>query len=1520
MSIPSRFRSSARLKTVVALVVFSALTASSLLVLRADIPQVASGAWVPAGELGAVPSGAASVALPDGRVLVAGGVKDDVLSRRIVAYQPSSGAWANIGNLAVARTGHTAVVLKDGRVLIAGGITADGASFGVEIFNPGTGASTHAGDMTMPRVDHAAAPLKDGRVLIVGGSDGLSALSGAEIFDPETGQSAGVSSAMVAARVKGTATAMLDGHVLVAGGSDGTNDLASAEIFDAATGAFIPTGGLQTPRSGHVAVLLPNNNQVLIAGGVSAGTAVASAELYADWRNGFSLAPNPMSVARAGAIAGALAPHDLAFVGAGGETTGEFYGYATAKTDRADYWPGETVTVTGSGWQPGETVTLTISEDADTHYDFTYTAKADANGNITNTEFAPIENEIFQHFGKRFYLRARGAASDALNTFTDGNVTLHLPRGENVADMTVTWAKYANTTCAGSPSVTGTVGPILAGDTDDIGGLKAGESLRLTGVSTTTSGRTFDRWTSGTKTIDSNDPVAGSPTPCIVGSNGNIADAYAHFKDSTRATATSLSRTAGSSPTTYGDSVTFTAAVTATGGNPSGAGSVTFKDGTTVLCNAVALTGNTATCSPAFAAGTYSLTADYSGASGFGPSTSPALAQTVNPKQLGATITAADKEYDGSITATITAKTPTGVVAGDDVALSDGTATFDNKNVGTGKTVTAAGIAITGADADNYILASTPVTTRADINAKGVTGRYVAADKAYDGNTDATLSEPNVTGAINGETVTLTGGSGAFADAKVGTNKLVTVSGASLEGADEGNYRLGTVTANNASITGKGVTATFTAGNKEYDGNTTAVVLTRTIAGGGVIGGDAVTLTGGTATFSDKNAATGKIVTLTGAVLAGEAAGNYTLTSVATTTANITPKPVTASYTSSDKQYDGTTVATLTTPSIATVLSPDTVTLVGGTGAFADKTVGANKPVTVSGASLQGSDAGNYTVGSVTATNATITAKPVTGSYTAVDRQYDGTTVAALSEPVLAGAVAGDNVSLTGGTGSFANKNIGTNKPVTVSGETLNGSDAGNYILGAVTATGADITPRVLTASFTAASRTYDGTTAATILTRLVQGQIGSEQVGLSEGTATFADKAAATGKTVTATGFTLTGADRGNYSLGAVASWTTTADITPATVVGSFTAANKVYNGTVDATVLTRVVAGKLESDDVSLSGGSASFADKNVGVGKTVTLTGATLSGTDAPNYALSGMNSTSANITALGITGAFSAANKVYDGTTAVTVASVSLVGAVPGDAVTLTPGVATFSDKNVGTAKIVTMSGAALAGADAPNYVLGAVAPAHANITPAPLTITASGPATIVIGSAVPVITGLYDEFVSGDLAANSVTTPAACGTNYTASSSVGTYQTSCAGAVAPNYAITYVAGTLQVVYGWKGFLQPINDTAHQTSLTQSRFKTGQTIPAKFVITNAAGTVLQQSTNPTFTRSANLGACEASAATENIPTLDPDGVPVYSWDGTQYHYNWSTRGLSSGRYRMFANLADGTARWVDICLTK
>jgi hypothetical protein len=136
----------------------------------------------------------------------------------------------------------------------------------------------------------------------------------------------------------------------------------------------------------------------------------------------------------------------------------------------------------------------------------------------------------------------------------------------------------------------------------------------------------------------------------------------------------------------------------------------------------------------------------------------------------------------------------------------------------------------------------------------------------------------------------------------------------------------------------------------------------------------------------------------------------------------------------------------------------------------------------------------------------------------------------------------------------------------------------------------------------------------------------------------------------------------------------------------------------------------------------------------------------------------------------------------------------------------------------------------------------------------------------------------------------------------------------------NYTLTFVGATLKIVYAWDGFLQPINDTAHQTGVQQSKFKLGQTIPAKFVLENAAGAVVRQATDPAFTRSANLGACDSTAATDTAEAATPDAGSTFTWDGSQYHYNWSTKNLTAGEYRIYANLADGTKQYVDICLAK
>jgi|GEM_PF-3044267 len=191
-------------------------------------------------------------------------------------------------------------------------------------------------------------------------------------------------------------------------------------------------------------------------------------------------------------------------------------------------------------------------------------------------------------------------------------------------------------------------------------------------------------------------------------------------------------------------------------------------------------------------------------------------------------------------------------------------------------------------------------------------------------------------------------------------------------------------------------------------------------------------------------------------------------------------------------------------------------------------------------------------------------------------------------------------------------------------------------------------------------------------------------------------------------------------------ASNTTSVSITPITLSAAITAADKVYDGTTAATILTRSAVGVLPGDDVTLLGGTATFDDKNVGTGKTVTGSGFTLGGVDAGNYSLPGGTTalTTADITAAELAVAITAANKIYDATTAATILTQTPIGVIGADVVTVEGGTATFADPNAGTAKPVTGAGFTLSGADAGNYFLpaGATAVTTADITPAQTTTT------------------------------------------------------------------------------------------------------------------------------------------------------------------------------------------------------
>ncbi|WP_321347433.1 YDG domain-containing protein [Halopseudomonas oceani] len=411
---------------------------------------------------------------------------------------------------------------------------------------------------------------------------------------------------------------------------------------------------------------------------------------------------------------------------------------------------------------------------------------------------------------------------------------------------------------------------------------------------------------------------------------------------------------------------------------------------------------------------------------------------TVTPKVIDLiNAIAQNKVYDGSTDADVTADL-SGVIGGDDLQLALAGA-FDNKNAGTGKTVTVSGL-LSGADAGNYALSANSVTTTASISAKVIDLiNAVAQHKVYDGTTDADVTA-GLGGVISGDDLQLAL-AGAFDNKNAGTGKTVTVSGA-LSGADVGNY---TLSANSvtttADISAKVIDLiNAVAQHKVYDGTTDADV---TADLGGVISGDDLQLALAGA-FDNKNAGTGKTVTVSGA-LSGADVGNYTLSANSvTTTASISAKVIDLiNAVAQHKVYDGTTDADVTAD-LSGVISGDDLQLALA-GAFDNKNAGTGKTVTVSGM-LSGADAGNYALSanSVT-TTADISAKVIDLiNVAAQNKIYDGTTDADVTAG-LGGVVSGDDLRVNL-SAWFADAEIGQGKTVTVSG-VLDGADSHNYQL-----------------------------------------------------------------------------------------------------------------------------------------------------------------------------------------------------------------------------------------------------------------------------------------------------------------------------------------------------------------------------------------------------------------------------------------------------------------------------------------
>ena len=258
------------------LAVVSLLSAS--LLIKGLISQMP---WTSAGNMTSPRSGAATVMLQDGRLLITGGDNGGgaLASAEIFdssgKFCPTSDPPNNFcaaESLTFARAKHTATVLQDGRVLIAGGLDATGnAMDSAEIYDPVANTTTVTGPLMVPRSGHTASLLPDGTVLIAGGDSKGAALSSLEIYSPTNGSFTTATPSLSSAREGHAAAVLQDGRVLIVGGFDGTSVLNSSDIYDPSTGTISAGPVMSTPREG-LSATTQLDGKVLVAGGTTTTT------------------------------------------------------------------------------------------------------------------------------------------------------------------------------------------------------------------------------------------------------------------------------------------------------------------------------------------------------------------------------------------------------------------------------------------------------------------------------------------------------------------------------------------------------------------------------------------------------------------------------------------------------------------------------------------------------------------------------------------------------------------------------------------------------------------------------------------------------------------------------------------------------------------------------------------------------------------------------------------------------------------------------------------------------------------------------------------------------------------------------------------------------------------------------------------------------------------------------------------------------------------------------------------------
>ena len=251
----------------------------------AELFNRSTGEWTSTGSMTLPRGNHAATLLPDGKVLVAGGLCSGGFiypDNSAEVYDPSTGTWKATRSMNFARASAGSTLLVTGEVLVAGGNSTSAAGSSAELFDASKGCWTVTGSMNTPRGTLQMIQLANGTALVLGGT-GLASYA-SQFYLPTNGSWHTIQYYVSPPRWGHTLTLLNTGKALAAGGNTKYGITSLARIYDPATNSWSNNSLMTIARQYHTATLLPNG-QVLVTGGQvlnsnSTSTDFASAELY----------------------------------------------------------------------------------------------------------------------------------------------------------------------------------------------------------------------------------------------------------------------------------------------------------------------------------------------------------------------------------------------------------------------------------------------------------------------------------------------------------------------------------------------------------------------------------------------------------------------------------------------------------------------------------------------------------------------------------------------------------------------------------------------------------------------------------------------------------------------------------------------------------------------------------------------------------------------------------------------------------------------------------------------------------------------------------------------------------------------------------------------------------------------------------------------------------------------------------------------------------------------------------------